>query len=514
MTETAPIQDLVGFLQQNLTSIGPQIQLVVWGLGILLADFLFPDYRIKGRIGGLSFTFHGKQLAAVFALVGLTMASIHLYILRDAGAGPAFFDMVTLDSFALFFNSLFLVSAILAVFISYNYLNVEKEQHAEYYALILFATAGMMFMASAIDLVTIFVALELMSISVYVLVGFLRHQRRSNEAAMKYFLLGSFSSATILYGMSLLYGVGGSTNLDRIAAEIAAVGVNPMIVLALFLMMAGLCFKVAAAPFHMWAPDAYEGAPTAITAFMSVAVKAAAFAIFFRIFIITFPQLRDIYVPILAVIAMVTMTWGNVSALTQQNVKRMFAYSSISHAGFVLMGLVAGTEYGVMASAIYLLAYTFMNLGIWTVMIVLRRDDIAGEQIDDFNGLYFKRPWLAFLMLIFLLSLAGIPPLAGFIAKYFVFAAVVQVAMTPGLPYASLMAWLAIVGVLNAVVSLYYYFRIVIAMFVREDFVPAPLSFSVGIVIALVVTGFFTVMVGVWPGPFIDFALRASLPLV
>jgi NADH-quinone oxidoreductase subunit N len=514
MTETAPIQDLVGFLQQNLTSIGPQIQLVCWGLGILFADFLFPDYRIKGRVGGLSFTFHGKQLAAVFALVGLTMASIHLYILRGAGAGPAFFDMVTLDSFALFFNFLFLVAAILAVLISYNYLNVEKEQHAEYYALILFAVAGMMFMASAIDLVAIFVSLELMSVSIYVLVGFLRSQRRSNEAAMKYFLLGSFSTATILYGMSLLYGVAGSTNLVRIAGEIAVVGVNPMIVLALFLILAGLCFKIAAAPFHMWAPDAYEGAPTAITAFMSVAVKAAAFAIFFRIFITTFPQLKDIYVPVLAVVAMVTMTWGNVSALTQQNVKRMLAYSSISHAGFVLMGLVAGTEYGVMASAIYLLAYTFMNLGIWTVVILLRREDIPGEQVDDFAGLFFKRPGIAFLMLIFLLSLAGIPPLAGFIAKYFVFASVVQLALTPGQPHAALMAWLAIVGVLNAVVSLYYYFRIVVAMFMRTDFLPAPLSFSVGIVIALAVTGFFTVLVGIWPGPFIDFAVRASMPLV
>jgi NADH-quinone oxidoreductase subunit N len=247
---------------------------------------------------------------------------------------------------------------------------------------------------------------------------------------------------------------------------------------------------------------------------MSVAVKAAAFAVFLRIFIIAFAQVRDLYVPVLAVIAMVTMTWGNISALTQQNVKRMLAYSSISHAGFVLMGLVASTENGVMASIIYLLIYTFMNLGIWTVVILLRREDIPGEQVDDFSGLFFKRPGIAVLMLIFLLSLAGIPPLAGFIAKYFVFAAVIQVALTPGAPFAKLMAWLALVGVMNAVVSLYYYFRIVVAMFMQKEYLPAPLSFSWGIAVSLAVTAFFTVLIGIWPQPFIDLARLASMPLV
>ena len=515
MPETVQVPDFLRFLQANSAAIGPQLQLVAWGLGILLADSLFPDYRIKGKIGVLSFVFHGKQLAALFAVVGLIMSSIHLYVLRLAGTGSAFFDMVSLDSFSLFFSALFLLSALVAVFISYNYLNVEKEQHSEYYALILFATAGMMFMAAAIDLVTIFVGLELMSISIYILVGFLRNQRRSNEAAMKYFLLGTFATAIILYGMSLLYGIAGTTNLDRIGAEIASQGGrNPLVIVALFMLMAGLCFKIAAAPFHMWAPDAYEGAPTAVTGFMSVAVKAAAFAIFLRIFIVVFAQVRDLYMPVLAIISMVTMTWGNVSALTQQNVKRMLAYSSISHAGFVLMGLVAGTEAGVTASIIYLLIYTFMNLGIWTVVILLRREDIPGEQVDDFSGLFFKRPGIAVLMLIFLLSLAGIPPLAGFIAKYFVFASVVQVALTPGAPFAKLMAWLAVIGVMNAVVSLYYYFRIVVAMFMRKEYLPAPLSFSWGIAVSLAITAVFTVLIGIWPQPFIDLARLASMPLV
>ncbi|HXK59764.1 MAG TPA: NADH-quinone oxidoreductase subunit N [Acidobacteriota bacterium] len=514
MSETVQVPNLLEFLQSNAAAIGPQLQLIAWGLGILLADFLFPEYRIKGRIGVISFAFHGKQLAAVFSAVGIIMASIHLYVLRLAGVGPAFFDMVSLDSFSLFFGFLVLLAALVAVFISYNYLNVEKEQHSEYYALILFAAAGMMFMASAIDLVTIFVGLELMSISIYVLVGFLRGQRRSNEAAMKYFLLGTFSTAMILYGMSLLYGLAGTTNLERIGAEIASQGTNSLVVVALLMLMAGLCFKIAAAPFHMWAPDAYEGAPTAVTAFMSVAVKAAAFAIFLRIFIVVFAQVRELYVPVLAVISMVTMTWGNIAALTQQNVKRMLAYSSISHAGFVLMGLVAGTENGVTASLIYLLAYTFMNLGVWTVIVLLRREDIPGEQVDDLGGLFFKRPGVAVLMLVFLLSLAGIPPLAGFIAKYYVFAATIQIALIPQEQFAKLMAWLAVVGALNAVISLYYYFRIVVAMFMRKEFLPAPLEFSWGIAVSLAVTAIFTVLVGIWPQPFIDLARLASMPLV
>jgi NADH-quinone oxidoreductase subunit N len=313
--------------------------------------------------------------------------------------------------------------------------------------------------------------------------------------------------------MSLLYGISGSTNLQVIAQRIAGLQDNSLLVLALFTIMAGLCFKIAAVPFHMWVPDAYEGAPTAITAFMSVAVKAAGFAIFFRIFFLAFSELREVYLPALAVITLLTMTWGNVAAVTQKNVKRLLAYSSISHAGFVLMGLVAGTDFGVTASAVYLLAYTFMNLGIWAVLILLRRRDVSGERLEDFNGLYFKNPLVAVVMLIFLLSLAGIPPLGGFIAKYFVFAAVIKAAMTPGEPYASLMTWLAVIGVLNAVVSLYYYFRIVVAMFVQEEEQPLPLSFSTGMVAALVITLIFTLLIGLYPEPFINLARTASLPL-
>lgn len=500
MVEIPGAGEVLEFWRGNSAAIGPQLHLVIWGLGLLCMDFLIPS--------------RWKSLNALLSLVALAIAGIQLYFLRGHGVGTAFYGMMVWDSFTFYFSLLFLASAFITVIISYHYLDIENEQHTEYYALLLFAVSGMMFMAAAVDLVAIFISLELMSISTYVLVGFLRGRKRSNEASLKYFLLGAFSTGIILYGMSLLYGITGSTNLSVIAREIAGLENNTLLILSVFMMMAGLCFKIAAAPFHMWVPDAYEGAPTAVTAFMSVAVKAAAFAIFFRIFFLALAQVREVYLVPLAAIAMFTMTWGNVAAVMQQNVKRLLAYSSISHAGFVLMGLVAGTDFGVTASAIYLLAYTFMNLGIWAVVILLRRQDILGEGIEDFNGLYFKYPAVAVLMLIFLLSLAGIPPLGGFIAKYFVFAAVIDVALRPGEAYSGLMVWLAVIGVLNVVVSLYYYFRIVVAMFLREEEQPLPLSFSAGMVVALAVTGILTLLIGIYPEPFINLARTASQPLL
>lgn len=498
MLDVSAIGSPLQFFRENSAAIGPQLQLLIWGLGLLCVDFLIPAGK--------------KNRGAIYALFGIGMASIHLYW-RGVIPGAAFYNMIVLDRFALYFDGLFLAAAFLAVLMSYRYLDVEEEQHTEYYALILFATSGMMFMAGAVDLVTIFVGLELMSISTYVLVGFLRGRKRSNEASMKYFLLGAFSTGIILYGMSLLYGLSGSTNLNEISLQVGALGENTLFVLALLMVMVGLCFKVAAVPFHMWVPDAYEGAPTSITAFMSVAVKAAAFSIFFRIFYVVFLDHQEVYILALAVIAMLTITWGNVAALTQKNVKRLLAYSSISHAGFVIMGLVAGTEAGVTGAAVYLMAYTFMNLGIWAVVILLRRQDILGENLEDFEGLFFRRPGIAVLMLVFFLSLAGIPPLAGFVAKYMVFAAIVQVAIS-GAEHASLMVCLAVVGALNVVVSLYYYFRIVVYMFMEEQYVPSRLSFSVGLVVVLVITGLLTILIGIYPQPFINLARAASLPLI
>ena len=505
-------QNPLEFFLQNAAAIGPSLHLILWGMVILCWGF----WSLPGNGGGglLNRFLRLFQHPAVLAVGGLTMASLQLYRLWGVNSGPAFYKMITLDSFALYFDMLFLVAALLVVIMSYKYLDIEEEQHTEYYALILFATAGMMFMAGAIDLVSLFLGLELMSISTSVLVGFLRGKKRSNEASLKYFLLGAFSTGIILYGMSLVYGLGGSTNLNEIGRQIAQLEDNSLLTLSLLMLMAGLCFKIAAVPFHMWVPDAYEGAPTPITAFMSVAVKAAGFAIFFRILFVAFEGFWELYVFPLALISMVTITLGNVAALTQENVKRLLAYSSISHAGFVLMGVVAGTERGITASAIYLLAYTFMNLGIWAGVILLRRKDIPGERVEDFDGLFFRHPAVAILMLVFFLSLAGIPPLAGFIAKYYVFTAVLEVAFTQGEPYSSLMVWLAVVGALNVVVSIFYYLRIVVSMFMKTEYLPVPLSFSKGLVVVLVITGFFTLLIGVYPEPFIQLAQFVNLPLI
>ncbi len=490
-------QDVLSYLRENSVIIRPQLVLILWGLAILCVVPLLRTNRTTYPL--------------LYSLLGLLIAGFDIW--WGSEAGPAFNGMISFDYFARYFHFLFIATATLSVLLSYRYLEIEDEHHGEYYALILFATAGMMFMAGALELITILVALELMSVSTYILVGFLRGSKRSNEASMKYFLLGAFSTGIILYGMSLLYGMTGSTNLVDIGNSLARQELSPLVALAVFLIIIGLCFKVAAAPFHMWAPDAYEGAPTAITAFMSVGVKAAAFAVFFRICFVALGDVREAYVVILALVSMLTMTWGNVAAVTQKNVKRLFAYSSISHAGYVLMALVAGTEYGVRAAAVYLFVYTFMNLGVWAVLILLRREDIQGEDIESFRGLLAKRPAVAVLMLLFLLSLAGIPPMGGFIAKYFVFGAVIQAAFATTGSQATLLVVLAVVGALNAVVSLFYYLRIVVLMFFEQDPVPARLAFSAGVVIALVVTGVLTVLTGVYPQPLIDLAWAAATSL-
>ena len=491
-------QDVFSYLRENAVIIRPQLVLILWGLAILC---VVPLLRTNRTIYPL-----------LYSLLGLLIAGFDVW--WGSEAGPAFGGMISFDYFARYFDLLFIVTAVLSVLLSYRYLEIEDEHHGEYYALILFATAGMMFMAGALELITILVSLELMSVSTYILVGFLRGSRRSNEGSMKYFLLGAFSTAIILYGMSLLYGMTGTTKLVDIGAALARQELSPLVALGVFLIIIGLCFKVAATPFHMWVPDAYEGAPTAVTAFMSVGVKAAAFALFFRVCFVALGDVREAYVVILALISMLTMTWGNVAAVTQKNVKRLFAYSSISHAGYVLMGLVAGTEYGVTAAAVYLFVYTFMNLGVWAVVILLRREDIQGEDIESFRGLLVKRPAVAVLMLLFLMSLAGIPPLGGFIAKYFVFGAVIQAAFASTGFQATLLVVLAVVGALNVVVSLFYYLRIVVLMFFEQDPVPARLAFSAGLLITLVVTGLLTLLTGIYPQPLIDLARTAALPLL
>ncbi len=471
------------FQIQDLGAIAPELELALFGMILLVADLLIAEKRKLG----------------IIALVGLGCSGLFLYRLNGVSVS-AYGGMLVVDPFAAFFKLIFLIAAALTIAISLKYLDIEREHHGEYYALMLFATMGMMFMAGAMDLVTLYIGLETMAISTYVLVGFLRSNQRSNEASLKYFLLGAFSSGILLYGMSLLYGISGSTKFVDIAEALSQRSLSdPISLLAMMTLAAGMFFKIAAVPFHQWTPDAYEGAPTSITAYMSVAVKAASFAMMLRVFMIAIYPLRPHWVPIMTAVCVMTMTVGNIAAITQSNVKRLLAYSSVSHAGYILIGFIAGNETGLLAVPMYLLVYTFTNIGVWAIIVGLRRKDIIGEHIDDMSGLFFRHPVAAVLMLIFLLSLAGIPPTAGFIAKYFLFAAAIETGHN----------LLAVAAVLNAAISIYFYLRIVVAMFMRDATEKTGLTYSPGLLTALTIAIIFTMFIGIYPDPFISLAREA-----
>src|SRR5579863_4285074 len=482
----------------------PMVMLTLFALGILLIDLFLP-----ARL---------KRINAVLALVGIAFSAAAVarlqwayHVAQQKGFAfteSGFLGSLLVDPFAIYFSYLFLAGAAVAVLMSMHYLEIEQENHGEFYALMLFSVVGMMSMAAGFDLVLLFIGLELMAISTYVLVGFLRRDKRSNEAALKYLLLGAFSSGIFAYGLSLFYGLTGSTNLREIEGglerELMAHHhhATPILVVALLTTSVGLFFKIAAIPFHQWAPDAYEGAPTSVTGFMSVAVKAAAWAMLLRILIWGLYPLRQAYLPLLIVVSILTMTGANLAALTQNNLKRLLAYSSIAHVGYMLLGLVAfaSVEYpspamtdGLKGILLYLLVYTFMNLGAFAVVTSLRQRDVIGDEIDDIAGLFFRAPTEAVLMLIFLLSLAGIPPLAGFYGKYFIFLSLIE----------SGHFVLASLAVLYSVFGLYYYLRIANAMFMREATDKDRLPISAAMRVALGVTAFATLFIGIFPERFI-----------
>ena len=479
----------------------PIILLSLFGLGVLVIDLLLDE--------------QWKRWNAVTALIGLgfTAASVVRLQFSSRLIGNSAYLTVSngqqvgsmlIDGFAIYFYYLFIVGAAIAILMSVRYLEIEREHHGEFYALVLFSVVGMMCMAGGMDVVLLFIGLEVMAISTYVLVGFLRRDTRSNEAALKYLLLGAFSSGIFAYGLSLLYGLSGSTNLQVIAQALqrtyAANPRDPIMIMALITTTTGLLFKIAAVPFHQWAPDAYEGAPTSVTGYMSVAVKAAGWAMLLRIFLWGLSPLRSVYVPLLIFVAVATMIGGNFAALTQTNLKRLLAYSSIAHVGYMLLGLVASdnveNKTGIQGILVYLLVYTFMNLGAFAVITSLRRKEIIGDDIDDIAGLYCKRPTEAVLMLLFLLSLAGIPPLAGFWGKYFIFLSLIQTGHYT----------LAAVAVLFAVLGLYYYMRIANAMFMRPAVDEEPVHVSAGMQVALAATALGTVAIGIFPNFFINAA--------
>ena len=469
----------------------PMVELTIFALGILLIDLMVPR--------------EWKWVNAAGAFVGVVFAAVCVWQIQSVlpRGASGFYNSLLVDRFAIYFWYLFLAGAAIAILMSVHYLDLEEEHHGEYYALLLLSVVGMMCMAAGIDIVLLFIGLELMAISTYVLVGFLRRDRRSNEAALKYLLLGAFSSGIFAYGLSLLYGISGSTNLRDIARAVLSQNPHhPVVVIALLTTMVGLLFKIAAVPFHQWAPDAYEGAPTSITGFMSVAVKAAAWALLLRILVFGLWPLRSIYVPVIVLVSIATMTGANFAALTQTNTKRLLAYSSIAHVGYMLLALVAlGTSQpgspgfydGFKGILIYLLVYTFMNLGAFAVITSLRQRKVIGDELDDMAGLYQRAPVESVLMLLFLLSLAGIPPAAGFLGKYYIFLSLIE----------SQHYWLASLGVLYSLFGLYYYLKIANSMLMRAPMETERLPLSLGMRCALGVTALATLVIGVYPEPFI-----------
>lgn len=426
----------------DYVALSPLLGAMVVSLLILTVEFLIDN---------------GERITFVVSLIGISLCialSVYVYPMN----GMAFNGMVQTGGYANFFNCLFLVSAGLTILLSRSYLEKENINYGEYYCLIIFATIGMMLIASAADLIIVFLGIELMSISLYVLAGFMRRREKSNESALKYFLLGAFATGFLLYGIALVYGSAGTTNIGTIVSRFPDVS-NPYLSWAgIGLILVGFSFKVAAVPFHMWVPDVYEGAPTTAVAFMSTGSKAAAFAAFLLVFgrlVENNQRLTDV----LSLIAAASMIVGNVIAISQSNLKRMIAYSSIAHAGYILAGLAAGSRLGREGVLFYLTVYVFMNIGALGVISMVEREEEKNLRYEDYSGLSQKNPFTAALMAIFMFSLAGIPPFGGFLAKYYVFAAAVNSNLT----------WLAIIGVLTSLVSVYYYLRLVVIMYFGES---------------------------------------------
>lgn len=480
-------------LAADLLALLPELTLTATALVVLLAG-----------VGGGA---RRHNALAVLAVTSVAITAVALKIAVSVSeAGRVFFSgMFVLDHFAVFFKVLFLLTAALAVLISLDYLRRHDYRPGEYHSLVLLATVGMMVMVSGTNLASIYVGLELMALSTYVLAGYFRRELKSHEAASKYFVLGALSSGVLVYGLSLLYGELGSLHLAAMAAALSRGASSPALLTGLALLACGFLFKVAAVPFHMWTPDVYEGAPTPITAFLSVAPKAAAFAIFLRVFLGGLESLAPYWVWLVGGSAVLTMVWGNLAALTQDNVKRMLAYSSIAHAGYALLGLLAGGERGIQSVLFYMLVYLVSNLGAFGFVILLESRGYAGETVADYAGLARRQPLAAFGMLLFLLSLGGIPPTAGFMGKLYLFAAAVNAGYV----------WLVVIAVLMSAVSLYFYLRIAMQMYLREpaaaegaEVLAAPWTARV-----IAACGVFVLAIGVYPAPFAAMA-RVTAALV
>lgn len=437
------------------------------------------------------------SLSYTITLLGLAAA----LVLTVAAFGPerkSFFAMVQTGGYANFFSLIFLSSAFFTTVLSRQYLEQLGNHRGEFYLLILYATAGMILMASALDLIIIFLGVELMSIPLYVLAGFMRTKPIANESALKYFLLGAFATGFLLYGIALIYGTAGTTNLEEIGKQFPALTENTVFLIGVAMLMVAFSFKVAAVPFHMWAPDVYQGAPTTVTAFMSTGAKAAAFAAFVSVFIRTFEFSGARVNEALAYVSAASMILGNVVAIAQTNLKRLLAYSSIAHAGYMLAGVAAANDDGQTGILFYLAAYTVMNLGAFGVISLMEREGDKNLTFDDYAGLSTHRPLVAALMAVFMFSLAGVPPFAGFFGKYYVFLAAVKADMT----------WLAVVGVLTSVVSVYYYLRLVVFMYFRDGEADLPIQPTKTALTALSLAALAALQLGIYPSLIVDITRR------
>ena len=500
---------------RDLQLIAPELILTVTACLALVMEVILP-YKLSKWTAYFSLTGIGLALISLGAQFVSMNVTFNLRALQNLSAIDGFYGMIRIDGFALVFKAIFLIAAALAILIAMRYLDIEREQHGEYYALVLFATVGMMFLGSGYDLISLYISLELMAVTFYVLVAFTKRERRSNEAGMKYFLLGAFSSGILIYGMSLLYGIAGSTNLGVIGQSVGkivsapttgdAASLRPMLLLGMIALAAGLFFKIAAVPFHMWAPDAYEGAPTSVTAFLSTGSKAASFALYARIFFVALAPMQIDWAPLLGIVAALTIVVGNWAAITQENSKRLLAYSSISNAGYLLLGIIANNTYGNIGLVIYLLVYTLMNMGAFGIIISLRRRGIIGDNVDDMTGLAQKAPGMAAMMGIFMLSLGGLPGTGGFIGKWYLLYGLFDRAKADGKNW---YIWLATWAAINIVVSFFYYLRFIRVMYLGDRVADAEaLTMSPALRTALVAALVGILFIGVYPQPFIVLAQK------
>jgi NADH-quinone oxidoreductase subunit N len=466
----------------DLVALAPVLVLTVFAAGVLILDL---------------FAGKNKTLLAFVSLVGLLMTAISAFSKVGLPA-HSFNDSYIVDHLSVFFILIFTVSSALAILLSIEYNNREGIKAGEFYSLILFCTVGMILLASSTDLIMIFLGIEIVSICLYVLAGIRRDDVKSNEAALKYFLLGAFATGFLLYGMALMYGATGTTNLLKITAMInsGGVGSQPILLMGVVLLVIGFGFKVASVPFHMWAPDVYQGAPSPVTAFMAVGPKAAAFAAFYRVFAEALPDMASTWETLLYVIAVLTMFIGNLGAIMQTNIKRLLAYSSISHVGYILMAVMAKGSLGSASLLFYMITYALMIFGVFGIIIILGRKGDENLEIEGYSGLGFKHPVLALSMTVFLLSLGGLPPFAGFVAKFYIFSA----ALKEGFVF------LVIIAVLNSAISFYYYLRVIVFMYMKEPvgefkITPSPITLFI---VALAVIG--TIELGIFPDPIISLA--------